>query len=50
MNENTDDAEKEAADEARSQELPSNSIDRQFVDVMTYHQDRAARLREALSG
>ncbi len=38
------------ADEARAKELPDSAIDRQFVDVMTYHQDRAARLREALMG
>ena len=44
------DADKEAAEEARAGELPPSSIDRQFVDVMTYHQDRAARLREALMG
>jgi len=41
----------EPADEgetARAQALPDNTINRQFVDVMTYHQDRAARLRQAL--
>ena len=44
----TDSADK--AHEERMAALPDNSIDRQFVDVMTYHQDRAARLREALMG
>lgn len=49
-NDNKDDAKKDSADDARAAELPHNSIDRQFVDVMTYHEDRAARLREALMG
>ncbi len=43
--------ETEAADsdeQDRARELPENTIDRQFVDVLTYHQERAARLREAL--
>lgn len=40
----------DAEGEARLQKLPHSAIDRQFVDVMTYHQDRAARLREALTG
>lgn len=33
---------------SRMDALPDNTIDRQFVDVMTYHQDRAAHLRKAL--
>lgn len=33
----------------RTKILPANTIDRQFVDVMTYHQERAAKLREALA-
>lgn len=37
-------------EESRLETLPLSAIDRQFVDVMTYHQDRAARLREALMG
>lgn len=36
-------------DDRQDRGLPANTIDRQFVDVMTYHQERAARLREALS-
>lgn len=40
----------DAEGEARLQKIPHSAIDRQFVDVMTYHQDRAARLREALMG
>lgn len=38
----------DARDEAPRRDLPPNTIDRQFVDVMTYHKDRATRLREAL--
>lgn len=30
--------------------LPPDALERQFVDVMTYHQERAAKLREALRG
>ena len=38
-----------AADEkSRAEKLPSTSVDRRFVDVMTYHEERAARLRAAL--
>lgn len=33
---------------ARLAALPMSTIDRQFVDVMTYHQERAAKLRAAL--
>jgi hypothetical protein len=31
-----------------ARQLPESSIDRQFVDVLTYHEQRQARLREAL--
>lgn len=47
----TDDADhtlRDIKDEARAEQLPENTIDRQFVDVLTYHEQRAARLREAL--
>lgn len=47
---NGEEAVLEPEDEARLEKLPNSAIDRQFVDVMTYHQDRAARLREALMG
>lgn len=33
---------------ATARNLPDSSIDRQFVDVLTYHEQRQARLREAL--
>ncbi len=41
---------KDGDNDARAEKIPQSAIDRQFVDVMTYHQDRAARLREALMG
>ncbi len=34
--------------EMRAASLPLSAIDRQFVDVMSYHEERAARLRAAL--
>lgn len=45
-----DDEGRDAGDQtdSPSRTLPQSAIDRQFVDVMTYHEDRAARLREAL--
>jgi hypothetical protein len=30
--------------------IPANTIDRQFVDVLTYHEQKQQRLREALKG
>lgn len=42
------DGTQDSAERTRAQNLPGDTIDRQFVDVMTYHQERAARLREAL--
>ena len=38
----------EAAQEQPDRVLPENTIDRQFVDVLTYHEQRQARLRAAL--
>jgi hypothetical protein len=38
----------DTASEERAKAFPHNTIDRQFVDVMTYHEQRVARLREAL--
>lgn len=44
-----DGADRDAQDNGAAQrDLPANTIDRQFVDVLTYHKERAARLREAL--
>jgi hypothetical protein len=40
----------DAAQEDRQKSLPPDSTNTQFVDVMTYHQDRARQLREALMG
>ena len=31
-------------------DIPPNTIDRQFVDVLTYHEQKQQRLREALKG
>jgi hypothetical protein len=49
-NEDRESIKKDGEIDLRSEELPPNTIDQQFVDVMTYHQDRASRLREALMG
>ncbi len=40
---------KEAQDKP-DRALPANTIDRQFVDVLTYHEQKQQRLREALKG
>lgn len=36
------------ADQMRQTNLPASAIDRQFVDVLNYHEQRAAHLRAAL--
>jgi hypothetical protein len=40
----------DATKDAPARDLPHSAIDRQFVDVMTYHKERAAKLRDALLG
>jgi hypothetical protein len=40
----------EGTDGEAGHNLPPDTVERQFVDVMTYHQERAAKLRAALRG
>lgn len=54
LQEMADSQEQEAGDEeedgtqGRADSLPVSAVDRQFVDVMRYHEEKAARLRAAL--
>lgn len=40
----------DAATPVPARDLPGTMLDRQFVDVLTYHEQRQARLRDALRG
>lgn len=50
------DAEKTVVEDAKDassgqdRDIPANTIDRQFVDVLTYHEQKQQRLRDALKG
>ncbi len=44
------DADKKEATPQQDRDIPDNTIDRQFVDVLTYHEQKQQRLRDALKG